>query len=187
MISVHILHPESRIHTRKFLHLSYPSQTDRTYLQGLDDIYFILAWTINFTALRAISIEWILRPLAKYLGVAKKSHLRFAEQGWLALYYGTFWTLGMVCKLCTPNIPLQNQFDEWYLQENHSISGTIPSTGSTMPRSGRPGLLGRCQALSNGIIWCNWHFGSSRSSSSTLKLAGKIMPRCSPTTSSLAP
>ena len=97
VISLHVLHPESRIHTRKFLQLSYPSQTDQTYTQGLDDIYFIFAWIINFTALRAISIEWILQPLARSLGVARKSHLRFAEQGWLTLYYGTFWTLGMVC------------------------------------------------------------------------------------------
>ncbi len=97
VISLHILVPQSRTHTRKFLKLSYPSRTEQTYTQGTDDIYFVFAWIINFTALRAISIEWILQPLAGYWDVAKKSHLRFAEQGWLVLYYAVFWGLGMVC------------------------------------------------------------------------------------------
>ncbi len=89
-------HPDFRIHTRRFLSLSYLSQTNGTYTQGLDDVYFVFAWVVGFIALRGISIEWVLRPLAGSIGVSPKSHLRFAEQGWLVMYYGVFWTLGMV-------------------------------------------------------------------------------------------
>lgn len=109
VISLHILYPESRIHTRKFLQLSYPSQTENVYTQGLDDIYYVVAWVINFTALRAVSIEWILQPLAGSLGVVNKNRLRFAEQGWLVLYYSIFWTLGMVCILH----PISLWLPEW--------------------------------------------------------------------------
>jgi acyl-CoA-dependent ceramide synthase len=108
IISLHALSPQSRIHTGKFLHLSYPAEAAHTYTQGLDDMYFVFAWVVNFTALRAISIEHILRPLAGPLGVAPKNHLRFAEQGWLVLYYGYFWTLGMVCFLIHLELPAQS-------------------------------------------------------------------------------
>ncbi|KAM3086832.1 Sphingosine N-acyltransferase lag1 [Clarireedia jacksonii] len=95
-VFLHTINEPSRKSTQKFLRLSYSSpSSDGTYTQGIDDIYFVLAWVVNFTALRAISIEWILTPLGRYLGVEKKNHLRFAEQGWLVLYYGVFWTLGM--------------------------------------------------------------------------------------------
>ncbi len=104
VVSLHTLHRPSRAYTRKFLKLSYASQSDQIYKQGFDDLYFVIAWIVNFTALRAISIDWILRPAAKHLGVAKKSHLRFAEQGWLVLYHGTFWTLGMVWPPRSPSL-----------------------------------------------------------------------------------
>ncbi len=104
VVSLHTLHRPSQPYTRKFLQLSYASETDHTYKQGPDDLYFVIAWVINFTALRGISVEWVLRPAAKYLGVARKSHLRFAEQAWLVLYCGTFWTLGMVCRLQSPSL-----------------------------------------------------------------------------------
>jgi acyl-CoA-dependent ceramide synthase len=145
VISLHIFLPQARIHTRKFLQLSYPSRTDQTYTQGIDDIYFLVAWVVNFTALRAISIEWILQPLAGYWDVAKKSHLRFAEQGWLVLYYVVFWGLGMVrdlvphilCSSCTGTAGVNTD------AENHSTSGITPFTGLTMPKSGPPGLRER--------------------------------------------
>lgn len=97
VLSLDTLYPPSRSFTRKFLQLSYPTHTDDTFRQGPDDLYFVLAWVVNFTALRAVSIEWILQPLAESFGVAQKNRLRIAEQGWLVLYYGTFWGLGMVC------------------------------------------------------------------------------------------
>ncbi|PVH78580.1 longevity assurance proteins LAG1/LAC1 [Cadophora sp. DSE1049] len=93
---VHNLSPQIGPHTRKFFSLSYASPASHgSYTQGIDDIYFVLAWVVSFTAIRAITVEWLLQPLARILGVAKKSHLRFAEQGWIFLYYSSIWSLGM--------------------------------------------------------------------------------------------
>jgi len=97
VVSVDTLYAPSRTYTRKFLSLSYPTQTSDTYRQGPDDLYFVLAWVVNFTALRAFSIEWILQPVAESLRVVQKNRLRVAEQGWLVIYYVIFWGLGMVC------------------------------------------------------------------------------------------
>lgn len=96
LVSLHTFYPPFRPFTRKFLHLSYSRQADDIYWQGPDDTYFVVAWVVNFTALRAICIEWILIPTAEYFGVTQKNRLRLAEQAWLAMYYGTFWGLGMV-------------------------------------------------------------------------------------------
>lgn len=96
---VHILSPQLRMHTRKFFSLSYETSTGSgsVYMQGTDDVCFVVAWIVYFTALRALLIELLLQPLARILGVVKKSQLRFAEQGWIFLYYSTMWVLGMVC------------------------------------------------------------------------------------------
>ncbi|KAH8596266.1 putative longevity-assurance protein [Bisporella sp. PMI_857] len=84
-----------RAYTGRFLYLSYARPATSSYQQGIDDIYYVFAWVVNFTALRAITIEWILRPISGYLGVSERNRLRFAEQGWLVAYYGIFWTIGM--------------------------------------------------------------------------------------------
>ena len=137
VVSLHTLHPPSRVYTSKFLQLSHASQTDQTYQQGFDDVYFVIAWVVNFTALRAISIDWILRPAAKHLGVTKKSHLRFAEQGWLVCYYGIFWTLGMVCPPCFASL------------------ATYPGNITYIPK---PQYLwvNSPYWLNNQAIWTNW-------------------------------
>lgn len=49
-----------------------------------------------FTAIRAIAIDWVFIRIARQAGIKRKACIRFAEQGWLLLYYGVFWTLGMV-------------------------------------------------------------------------------------------
>ena len=134
VVSLHALHRPSRVYTSKFLQLSYASQTDQTYKQGFDDVYFVIAWVVNFTALRAISIDWILRPAAKHLGVARKSHLRFAEQGWLVLYYGTFWTLGMVCPPRSPSPTM-------YRGDLDSYTGTAASLGQFALLAEQPGHM----------------------------------------------
>jgi very-long-chain ceramide synthase len=96
VVSLDTLYPPSRAYTQKFLHLSYPTHINDTYWQGFDDLYFVLAWVVYFTALRAVLIEWVLQSLAESFGAAQKNRLRIAEQGWLVLYYGTFWGLGIV-------------------------------------------------------------------------------------------
>jgi very-long-chain ceramide synthase len=100
VFSLDTLYPPSRTYTRRFLNLSYPTQAHNIYKQGPDDLYFVFAWVVNFTALRAVSIEWILQPLAESFGVAQKNRLRIAEQGWMVMYYVIIWGLGMVCYSC---------------------------------------------------------------------------------------
>jgi acyl-CoA-dependent ceramide synthase len=106
MAVVHVLSPRLRRHTRKFFSLSYATSTTSgtVYTQGVDDLYFVVAWIVYFTALRAMTIEWLLQPLARILGIVPKSQLRFAEQGWIFLYYSTVWVLGMVRSFCKYSI-----------------------------------------------------------------------------------
>lgn len=149
--------PQTRIHTRKFLLLSYPSSAPQLYTQGIDDIYFVLAWVVNFTAIRAFAIERILRPIAGPLGVDAKSALRFAEQGWLVLYYGYFWTLGMVSLslnfFSSQSLSqLENISTVYPDVENNSIFGTTPRTGWTIQRFGLAGQPGKCLDSSSGTI-----------------------------------
>lgn len=173
VVSLDTLFAPSRTYTRKFFHLSYPTQTPGTYKQGPDDLYYILAWVVTFTALRAISIEWILQPLAECFGVVQKNRQRIAEQGWLVMYCGTFWGLGMVC--CSHRAAHSG----WSLTRCHrSTFGSTRLTGSTTRLYGGRGLPERCQDHSSGTTWFNWPFGSNKSSSSISKNAAKIITRC---------
>lgn len=145
LLSLHVFCPELRIYTRKFLQLSHYSETSENYTPGLDDVWFVCAWVLNLTALRAIIIEWMLQPLAFYLGVEKKLRLRLAEQGWLVIYDGTIWTLGMVCTQVTR--PTAKCMACWNCC---SIFGTILSIGSTMTSFGLLGHQEICPELSRG-------------------------------------
>ena len=54
-------------------------------------------WIISFTGLRVAVMDYVLVPLAQNSGIAKKKKkVRFAEQAWVLIYYGSFWSLGMV-------------------------------------------------------------------------------------------
>lgn len=94
LVVAHVHFPHAKGWTRKFLALSYPD--GNSYRQGQDDLYFVSSWFMIFLVLRAIVIDYILQPAAAALGVERKSQMRFAEQGWLALYYLVFWSMGMV-------------------------------------------------------------------------------------------
>lgn len=49
------------------------------------------------TGLRASAMKLVLSPLATRWGVERsKDATRFAEQGWMLIYYNVFWPLGMV-------------------------------------------------------------------------------------------
>ena len=57
----------------------------------------VLYWIIVFTGLRATVMDYLLVPLAQQFGIGKrKEKVRFAEQAWILIYYGVFWSLGMV-------------------------------------------------------------------------------------------
>lgn len=96
LLACHNLYPSLRPYTTPFFQLSYYQPSQDVYVQGWDDLYFVLGSAIAFTAIRAITIEWVFQPLARKAGLKRKASVRFAEQGWLWVYYGFFWTFGMV-------------------------------------------------------------------------------------------
>ncbi len=73
--------------------------SDNTYIQTWDDAYYVFFWVVVFTGARAATMDFVLKPFAEWGGIqTKKGRTRFAEQGWLFVYYSGFWTLGMVSR-----------------------------------------------------------------------------------------
>ena len=93
----HLCFPRARRQTRKFFDLSYYNSSSHRYGLGWDDIFLVLFWIVVFTGLRVAVMDYILVPLAQNSGISKrKKKVRFAEQAWVLIYYGAFWSLGMV-------------------------------------------------------------------------------------------
>jgi acyl-CoA-dependent ceramide synthase len=93
----HICFPRARRHTRKFYDLSYYNAESGRYALGWDDLLMVNFWLIVFTGLRVAVMDYVLMPLAQRAGInRRKEKVRFAEQAWIYLYYGAFWSLGMV-------------------------------------------------------------------------------------------
>ncbi|OJD35110.1 nuclear protein localization protein 4 [Diplodia corticola] len=92
----HACFPRARPTTRKFFELSYYDAATGKYTHGWDDFPFVFFGIVVFTALRAATMDYVLKPLARLGGIQKKkATVRFAEQGWLLVYCSIFWTLGM--------------------------------------------------------------------------------------------
>jgi acyl-CoA-dependent ceramide synthase len=88
------LFPELRDKTGGFFMLSYP--LDDLYEIGLQDVKLISGFVVFFTAARAASLDYILKPLAGNLGIVKsKTQVRFAEQSYMIIYYTLFWSWGL--------------------------------------------------------------------------------------------
>ena len=113
IFAVHNLYPSLRPYTTSYLQLPHYEPTKGAYVQGWDDIYFIISSILAFTAVRAIIIDWVFEPLARNRGLKKKTAVRFAEQAWLLVYDSTFWAYGMVrtaitaLDLVTPLLDMQ--------------------------------------------------------------------------------
>ncbi|KAF3491966.1 TLC domain-containing protein [Arthroderma uncinatum] len=95
ILAVHTFVPSLRAYTTPYLELPHYHAETGKYTQGLDDVYFIISSMLGFTATRAIVIDWLFYPIATQLGLRHKQAVRFAEQGWLLVYYLAFWTYGM--------------------------------------------------------------------------------------------
>ncbi|OJK02575.1 hypothetical protein ASPACDRAFT_76986 [Aspergillus aculeatus ATCC 16872] len=95
LLAVHHLYPSLNPYTTPFFQLSYYQPASGDYVQGWDDVCFVASSAVVFIAIRAILIDWVLRPIAQHWGLKRKASLRLAEQGWLCLYYGFICSLGM--------------------------------------------------------------------------------------------
>lgn len=95
----HICFPSLRQSTSAFFSLSYTNDRaeGRVYGQGPRDLYLVAGCVVFFTATRAFCLDYLLMPLAGWCGIEKKKgRVRFAEQGYLLLYYVLIWTWGLV-------------------------------------------------------------------------------------------
>jgi acyl-CoA-dependent ceramide synthase len=93
----HLCFPKARQQTRRFFETSYYNSESGRYASGWDDAYLVAFWIVLFTAIRASVIDFVLIPFGRRAGIEKQKDLtRFAEQGWLLVYYILFVPLGMV-------------------------------------------------------------------------------------------
>lgn len=90
-----------RRYTRLFYELPYPDGEGQ-HVQGSDDGLFVLGWLVLMTALRATIIEGVYQFVTWLRIMSHKARMRFAEQAFLLLYYGTSFALGMVCSVHSP-------------------------------------------------------------------------------------
>ncbi|KAJ1956360.1 Sphingosine N-acyltransferase lag1, partial [Dipsacomyces acuminosporus] len=81
-----------------FVHLQYkiPHDPLGRYYRGSQDAYFIMYWVAAFTLVRALIMYKVLEPFARWYGVDTEHKVtRFAEQGWLTVYYIVSNTVGL--------------------------------------------------------------------------------------------
>ena len=92
----HTLFPRARTATSRFFRLSYYDPEANVYNRGPDDLYFVAFAIVIFTALRAATMDYILKPYAQWKGLNKRKTTRFSEQAWILIYDSFFWSVGMV-------------------------------------------------------------------------------------------
>lgn len=93
---IHVFFPAARHHTQKFFRISYYNPNTGTFALGWDDIFFVFYWIIVFSGLRCAIMDYVLNPLASFLGIKKKKpRVRFAEQAWVLIYPSISWSVGM--------------------------------------------------------------------------------------------
>ncbi|GAM82716.1 hypothetical protein ANO11243_007000 [Dothideomycetidae sp. 11243] len=92
----YLFFPSLRSNTSRYFVLSYKDDQTGLYKAGFDDLYFVVLWIVVFTGLRAATMDYVLMPWARNMGIKKKKHtLRFAEQSWMIIYYSVTWPAGI--------------------------------------------------------------------------------------------
>ena len=112
VIIIHSLVPSVRSYTRLFYQLPY-ARGNGQYVQGSEDALFVLGWLVLMTAIRATIIECVYEIITRLRLMSRKASMRFAEQGFLLIYYVTSFSIGMVripsLHLCRINPNFRNQ------------------------------------------------------------------------------
>jgi hypothetical protein len=78
------------------------------YDYGRRDVAFLLFYLLVFSFTRQATVEYVLRPLAKYAGLRREAKiLRFCEQGYTFLYFSISGSYGIVRRhRCPVAVPL---------------------------------------------------------------------------------
>ncbi|KAK3717679.1 Sphingosine N-acyltransferase lag1 [Vermiconidia calcicola] len=130
------LFPSLRERLDALFMLSYRTEQQAgMFGQGPRDLWLVAAFIVFFTGVRAFMLDYVLIPLAGRLGVMKsKARVRFAEQGYLLLYYLMFWNFGLYLfirdtpgSLPSPNISNSTQ-------THSSLSNLLISMWTQFPR-----------------------------------------------------
>lgn len=95
MAVIHSLFPFVRSYTRLFYELPH-AQGNGQYVQGSEDALFVLGWLVLMTAIRATVIECVYEFVTRIRVMSRKASMRFAEQGFLLIYYSISFQMGMV-------------------------------------------------------------------------------------------
>ena len=93
--TIHSLAPPIRSYTRLLYELPY-AQGNGQYVQGSEDAMFVLGWLVLMTAIRAAIIEGVYEVVTRLRVMSRKASMRFAEQGFLLIYYSISFPMGMV-------------------------------------------------------------------------------------------
>lgn len=107
-----LLFPSLRHRMEAFLFLSYRSESG-LHSQGPEDLQLVVSFIVVFTAIRAFALDYVLTPAASILGIRRqKPKIRFAEQGFLLIYYCVYWTWGVYLLIRdTPSSLLSTKLD----------------------------------------------------------------------------
>ncbi|KAJ2413088.1 Sphingosine N-acyltransferase lag1 [Coemansia sp. IMI 209128] len=114
----------------RLVHLQHriPSDAQGRYARGREDIYFILHWAIAFTLIRATIMYKILEPFAKWYGVKSvRKVTRFAEQGWLTIYYILSNSTGLYVMYHHPHWMNTSQFWANYPEGHRQMTALMKS------------------------------------------------------------
>lgn len=66
------------------------------YLKGIDDLYFVVFYSVVFTFLREAMMRFLWIPVAEKGGITRRGTVvRFAEQGWALSSWGISWLCGL--------------------------------------------------------------------------------------------
>ncbi|RTE84084.1 hypothetical protein BHE90_001405 [Fusarium euwallaceae] len=107
-ISVYSLNPSESNPVHKFLFPSYPVGPETPggpikYAKGRDDFAFVFFYIIFFSFTREFVMQEVLRPLARYWGLASRGkQTRFMEQAYAIVYFIFIAPLGLYIMKGTP-------------------------------------------------------------------------------------
>ncbi|KAL7416753.1 TLC domain-containing protein [Mrakia frigida] len=104
----------------------YSTPGDTRYGKGYKDIIFLLHHIITFSFIRQSITLWILRPLAIRLGIKGSKILRFQEQAYCIIYYGTMGCWGMYLMKDLPTW-YYNTSEFWIDYPHWEMKSTIKS------------------------------------------------------------